>query len=388
GGQCHPAGRDPGLHRRHAAGGGAAADPVPRGRSDRSAAGRGDPLDRACRRGIVPSVAHFLRPAALRGRQQRHGRRILRRADRAHHRACLHAQRLHRRARRDAAYRLHGAGLSRYGRPVPVHVDRSGSHRRRLDPRRQRPLYRHDRRRLRAHHPHRPPAGAKPLQRRAAHRLRCRYPHHRVAGERGLLRPRRRDSRRLPPSIRSRHSKGRIAMIEVECVVDAKAELGEATYWDPAEGVLWWIDIYGPTIHRYDPATGTDRTWQAPEYLGTISLRKKGGLVVSMRSGFYFFDPKTGKFTPIVDPESEIADSRFNDGKTDRQGRFWSGSMWEAPGKKPEKIGALWRLDADLSVHKVIHHVGCSNGLAWSPDDKTLYFTASHTNFVWAYDFD
>ncbi|HZP18815.1 MAG TPA: SMP-30/gluconolactonase/LRE family protein [Bauldia sp.] len=177
-------------------------------------------------------------------------------------------------------------------------------------------------------------------------------------------------------------------MIEVECVVDAKAELGEATYWDPAEGVLWWIDIYGPTIHRYDPATGTDRTWQAPEYLGTISLRKKGGLVVSMRSGFYFFDPKTGKFTPIVDPESEIADSRFNDGKTDRQGRFWSGSMWEAPGKKPEKIGALWRLDADLSVHKVIHHVGCSNGLAWSPDDKTLYFTDSHTNFVWAYDFD
>ena len=59
-------------------------------------------------------------------------------------------------------------------------------------------------------------------------------------------------------------------MIEIECVLDAKAELGEATYWDPAAGVLWWSDIYGPTIHRFDPETGKDDTWQAPEYLGTL----------------------------------------------------------------------------------------------------------------------
>jgi L-arabinonolactonase len=177
-------------------------------------------------------------------------------------------------------------------------------------------------------------------------------------------------------------------MIEIECVLDAKAELGEATYWDRAAGVLWWIDIYGPTIHRFDPKTGKDDTWQAPEYLGTLALRERGGLVVSMVSGFHFFDPKSGQFTAIVDPERDIADSRFNDGKTDRQGRFWSGSMWEAPGKEPAKIGALWRLDSDLSVHKVIDHIGCSNGLAWSPDDKTLYFTDSHTHLVWEYDFD
>ena len=83
-----------------------------------------------------------------------------------------------------------------------------------------------------------------------------------------------------------------------------------------------------------DPATGTDDTWTAPEYLGTLSVREKGGLVVSMVSGFYFFDPTTGKFEAIVDPEAEIDDSRFNDGKTDRQGRFWSGTMFEAPGKR------------------------------------------------------
>lgn len=177
-------------------------------------------------------------------------------------------------------------------------------------------------------------------------------------------------------------------MIEIECVVDSASELGEATYWDPAAGVLWWIDIYGPTIHRYDPATGSDRTWQAPEFLGTLSVRGKGGLVVSMASGFHFFDPDSGAFTAIADPEADIADTRFNDGKTDRRGRFWSGTMFEAPGKAPAKIGSLWRLDADLSVHRMVENFGCANGLAWSPDDRTMYFTDSHTPVVWAFDFD
>jgi L-arabinonolactonase len=177
-------------------------------------------------------------------------------------------------------------------------------------------------------------------------------------------------------------------MIDIECIVDSKSELGEATYWDPKEQVLWWIDIYGPTIHRTDPAARKDRTWTAPEYLGTLSAREKGGLVVSMASGFYFFDPGSGRFDPIIDPEAQIENTRFNDGKTDRQGRFFSGSMFEAQGKPPAKIGSLWRLDTDLSVHKIIDGVGCSNGLAWSPDSKTMYFTDSHTNLVWAFDYD
>jgi sugar lactone lactonase YvrE len=177
-------------------------------------------------------------------------------------------------------------------------------------------------------------------------------------------------------------------MIAIECVVDSASLLGEGTYWDTQEQVLWWIDIWGPTIHRYRPATGADETWPAPEFLGTLAVRAQGGLVVSMVSGFHFFDPATGEFTAIADPEADMDDTRFNDGKTDRQGRFWSGTMFEAPGKPPAKIGALWRLDRDLSVHKVIDSVGCSNGLAWSPDSRTLYFTDSHTHFVRAYDFE
>lgn len=176
--------------------------------------------------------------------------------------------------------------------------------------------------------------------------------------------------------------------MDITCVVDAKAELGEGTIWDPNAGVLWWIDIWSKLIHRYEPATGRDDTWEAPEFLGCIGLRESGGLVVTMVSGFYFFDPKTGAFDAIIDPEAHLPDTRFNDGKPDRQGRFWSGSMFEAPGRKVEFIGALYRMDTDLSVHRMIEGVGCCNGLAWSPDSKTMYFSDSHTTIVRAYDFD
>jgi L-arabinonolactonase len=177
-------------------------------------------------------------------------------------------------------------------------------------------------------------------------------------------------------------------MVEITCVVDAHAELGEGTLWDPRAGVLWWIDIWGKLIHRFDPATGEDRTWQAPEYLGCLGLRQTGGLVLTMQSGFHFFDPDSGRFEPIADPEAGRPETRFNDGKPDRQGRFWSGTMFEVPGQPIAFVGALYRLDADHSVHKMIDGVGCSNALAWSPDSRTMYFSDSHAGAVWAYDFD
>ena len=177
-------------------------------------------------------------------------------------------------------------------------------------------------------------------------------------------------------------------MVDMTCVVDAHAELGEGTLWDPNEGVLWWIDIWSRLIHRYDPATGDDKTWEAPHYLGCIGLRASGGLVLTMADGFHFFDPQTGTFEAIVDPESDLPNTRFNDGKPDRQGRFWSGTMFEVPGQPIEFVGSLYRMDTDLSVHRMIEGVGCANGLAWSPDARTMYFSDSHSGRVDAYDFD
>jgi len=115
-------------------------------------------------------------------------------------------------------------------------------------------------------------------------------------------------------------------MTGIVCVVDAKAELGEGTLWDPARQVLWWVDIWGKAIHCYDPATGRDDVFATPEYVGCVGVRERGGLVVALANGFHFFDPATGRFDAIVDPEADRRDTRFNDGKPDRQGRFWSGT--------------------------------------------------------------
>src|SRR5436190_16798416 len=87
-----------------------------------------------------------------------------------------------------------------------------------------------------------------------------------------------------------------------------RAELGEGTLWDPAAAVLWWVDIWGKAIHRYDPAAGRDDVFATPEYVGAVGVREKGGLVVSLVSGFYFFDPTSGMFTQIVDPEADRPD--------------------------------------------------------------------------------
>jgi L-arabinonolactonase len=151
---------------------------------------------------------------------------------------------------------------------------------------------------------------------------------------------------------------------------------------------LWWVDILSKTLHRWELASGTSRTFATPESPGCLSVREKGGLVLAMVSGFFFFDPRTEIFTSITDPEADFADTRFNDGKTDRQGRFWSGTTFSAEGKAMQKIGALYRLDPDLTCHRMISGVGISNGLAWSPDSRKMYFTDSATSLVWVWDFD
>jgi L-arabinonolactonase len=177
-------------------------------------------------------------------------------------------------------------------------------------------------------------------------------------------------------------------MIDIKCVIDAKAQLGESPYWDPRGNVLWWIDIFERRIRRYDPVNATEHVFDAPEPLGCLAVRQRGGLVVTMKSGFYFFDPGSQTFEAIVDPEAHLPDTRFNDGKTDRQGRFWSGTVFEAEGKPSQSIGGLYRLDTDLFWHQVVDNVGCANGLAWSPDSRIMYFSDSRTSIVWAYEFD
>ena len=178
-------------------------------------------------------------------------------------------------------------------------------------------------------------------------------------------------------------------MTNIECVVDAKAALGEGPLWDPRDQVLWWLDIKGRAIHRFDPTTGEDRVWKASEDIGCVAVRERGGLIVALQSGLYFFDPHSGQFDFIFDPEEDRpnrTENRFNDGKPDRQGRFWPGSMYE--GDNPTPSGALYRLDPDLTCRRMVSDITCSNGLAWSPDSRVMYYADSPAQRVWAWDFD
>lgn len=168
-------------------------------------------------------------------------------------------------------------------------------------------------------------------------------------------------------------------MAEVELVLDLKNKLGEGPVWNAAEGVLYWVDIQDNCFFRYDPVSGDLKRFDVGMVIGTVVVRESGGFVLALKDGFYFFDGATGEKTLLHSPEP---DNRFNDGGCDRQGRFWAGTA------SGEGKGALYRLDTDLSLHKMQPGIFISNGIGWSPDNRTMYYTDSTPRIIWAYDFD
>jgi len=175
-------------------------------------------------------------------------------------------------------------------------------------------------------------------------------------------------------------------MTAVDCVLEAECLLGEGPVWDTAAGALYWVDIEQRRIHRLIPRNGAVTAWDLPGKPGAVAPRAAGGLVVAMEGGLAAFDPASGRLERIVDPEPERPANRFNDGKCDRQGRFWAGSMH---GKDPVlETGAVYRFDPDGSVHRMIDGVGIPNTFAWSPDGATMYLASSLDRVIHAYDYD
>src|SRR5712691_1275612 len=123
----------------------------------------------------------------------------------------------------------------------------------------------------------------------------------------------------------SRRGKKRREM-HIECVTEVPALLGESPVWSVAEQALYWVDITGRKLHRFDPAKGEDLDWPLPEEIGCVSPRRGGGLVVGLRHGIAFFDSVTGTLGRLADPEADIPGNRFNDGITDPAGRLWAGT--------------------------------------------------------------
>ena len=170
-----------------------------------------------------------------------------------------------------------------------------------------------------------------------------------------------------------------------ECVLDIKASLGECPLWSVDEQVLYWVDINAPSLNRFDPLSGSNTAWPMPESIGCFALRAEDGFVAALRSGIWFVDRRGKLGRKIANAPYDPAHHRFNDGRADPQGRFWAGSMNE---NRDASTAKLYRLDSDFKLTTMISGVMISNGLAWSPDSRTMYHTDTPTRTINAWEFD
>ncbi len=167
-------------------------------------------------------------------------------------------------------------------------------------------------------------------------------------------------------------------------VLSIHAGLGESPVWDGREAVLYWIDGRKPSINRFDPATGRNRALSTPEPPHAVALTQSHRLLCAFDASLGFYDGKTGAVERLSTPIAGVEDN-LNDGACDRAGRFWVGSKardWV------KRVGALFRYDPDGSLNRMDEGFQLSNGMGWSPDNRTMYFIDSAPREIYAYDFD
>jgi sugar lactone lactonase YvrE len=170
----------------------------------------------------------------------------------------------------------------------------------------------------------------------------------------------------------------------VQCVADVHAVLGEGPVWVARENALYWLDIKGLKIFRLDERDH-DSEWPTPFRIGSIPPTRRGGFIGGTEGGLAEVDPGSKLFKIFLDPESERPDNRFNDGKLDRQGRFWAGTMDDA---ERQDSGTLYRVDADRSIVAVDGQYRVTNGPAFSPDGSIMYHNDSARQVTYAFDID
>jgi sugar lactone lactonase YvrE len=178
----------------------------------------------------------------------------------------------------------------------------------------------------------------------------------------------------------------------VEHVHGVSCAVGESPVWHAEEQAWYWVDIPARRIWRLDHAAGSTRHWTADEMVACIAPRARGGLIAGMETGIFAVDLRedgTVRAERLAAPPELAPGMRFNDGRTDRQGRFWSGTMWmDMAAALP--IGRLYRYDATGLSAPLVSGLVTQNGLAWSPDGRTMYLSDSHPTRrrVWAFDYD
>jgi len=154
-------------------------------------------------------------------------------------------------------------------------------------------------------------------------------------------------------------------------VWEIEAELGEGPVWVERDQALWFVDIKKHRLHRFDPADGARKSWDAPEQVGFILPAEGGGFVAGLQSGLYKFDEASGSFDLVVEVEPQLPTNRLNDGVVDPAGRLWFGTMDN--GEKA-KSGAFYCFSQGRLTRTAIDGIAITNGPAVSPDGKLLYY--------------
>lgn len=168
------------------------------------------------------------------------------------------------------------------------------------------------------------------------------------------------------------------------CVLDLKAELGECPVWSMAGQVLWFVDIKGRALCRFDPATGTHKSFALPEEIGCIGLRAGGGFIAGLRSGLWLLDEEARLLQKLAENPEDQRTSRFNDGCVDPAGRFFAGTIDEP---KAGGNAHLYRYDR-RGLQEMVGGLLTSNGLAFSPDGHWLYHSDTPRFTTWRYPYD
>ncbi|HEX7558238.1 MAG TPA: SMP-30/gluconolactonase/LRE family protein [Usitatibacter sp.] len=169
--------------------------------------------------------------------------------------------------------------------------------------------------------------------------------------------------------------------------------VGESPVWCAAEAALYWVDIPRKAIHRLHVESGRASAWSAAEMVACIAFTTDGGLIAGMESGIFCLALASGgtiEATRLATPSFPMDGMRFNDGRCDRQGRFWAGTMhMDMAAARP--VGALYKYGARSGLAgPIVHGLITQNGLAWSPSGERMYLSDSHPSVrqVWMFDYD
>jgi len=168
------------------------------------------------------------------------------------------------------------------------------------------------------------------------------------------------------------------------CIADVHAVLGEGPVWVDREAALYWLDIKGRKIFRLSEA-GELSQWPTPFRVGSIAPRASGGFIAGTDQGIANIDFSSGRLQILFNPEENLPSNRFNDGKVDRSGRFWAGTMDD---EEKQASGTLYRFDSSLNWSAVDKDYKVTNGPAFSPDGKLMYHNDSGRQVTYVFDLD